>query len=200
MSVKQIAAVLVPIILLAIMYATFRLLSRRFRDKTAWYSGLAIYWVVWGLVYPLLILGWDSVRDLFRPQSLDSLSLVLLLTPIIFAAIGRFILGIRYEKESRWAFLALLGTAFGNGIFEEVLWRGTYLELFPNSIVLRIIWPSLWFGLWHLAPGSVSSGSARNLALSSLFFGLLLSLLAGSTGTIFWTIVSHTLAGIVMIG
>jgi hypothetical protein len=81
-----------------------------------------------------------------------------------------------------------------------ILWHGTYLALFQGNIVYQIIWPSIWFALWHYAPGSVASGgNVMGLMISALFFGLFLSLLARQTNTIWWSIVAHTLAGIVMV-
>jgi len=55
--------------------------------------------------------------------------------------------------------LLLLSSCLGNGFFEELPWRGLYLCLFPNSIILKMMWPSVWFALWHYVPGSVSSGA-----------------------------------------
>ena len=120
--------------------------------------------------------------------------------PIIFAAIGRFGMGVKYEKDTSWMLVGLLITAVGNGIFEEIFWRGTTLALFPDSIVFQIIWPSVWFALWHFAPDSVSpDGDVVRLVIGALFFGLFLSILARVTNTIWWPIVAHTLAGIVMV-
>jgi len=43
-----------------------------------------------------------------------------------------------------------------NSFWEEVLWRGVYITLFPDSRWWGIVWPTVWFALWHYAPGSVS--------------------------------------------
>jgi len=99
-----------------------------------------------------------------------------------------------------WIFLLLLSTTFGNGFFEEVLWRGVYMKLFPGSLMFRIVWPSIWFALWHYAPGSVSSnGNIMALVIGAAFFGFYLSFLAKKTDTIWWCIVTHILGGIIMI-
>ena len=74
------------------------------------------------------------------------------------------------------------------------------MELFPDSIFFRIVWSSIWFGLWHFAPGSVSStGNALGLVIGSGLMGLYLSLMARRTGTIWWGIVAHALGGFIMI-
>ncbi len=97
--------------------------------------------------------------------------------------------------------LLLLSTAFGNGFFEEVLWRGVYMQLFPENYFFRIIWPSTWFALWHYVPGSVSpSGNVIGLIIGAGFLGVYSSYLAKWTNTIWWSIVAHTLGGIIMVG
>jgi membrane protease YdiL (CAAX protease family) len=116
------------------------------------------------------------------------------------AFIFKFVSGMEYEKASTWALLLLLSTAFGNGFFEEVLWRGVYMELFSNNIFYRMIWPSFCFAIWHYAPGSVSSSNNLiGLMVGAGLFGLYLSYLAKKTNTIWWSIVSHTLGGIIVI-
>jgi len=105
-----------------------------------------------------------------------------------------------YEKPDVWVFLMLLSTNFGNGFFEELLWRGVYMSVFPNSIIFRIVWPSVWFALWHYAPGSVhSDGNVIGLIIGSGLMGFYLSWLARKTDSIWWTIVMHTLGGFIMI-
>lgn len=200
MNAKQIAAIFMPILLIAVMYPLFQLIARRFGNRVGWYSGLVIYWILWGLLYPLLMLGKEAVLALIQPRGFDLVAMLLALIPVVFAAIGRFKFGIQYEKATTWALFGLLATAVGNGVFEEILWRGTYMALFPDSIFLRIFWPSLWFALWHYAPGSVSSdGNVLRLMISAAVFGLFLSFLAKQTDTIWWSILAHTVAGIVMV-
>jgi uncharacterized protein len=200
MDTKQILALTMPIILLASMYPIFQILSRKFGNQTGWFFGLVIYWIIWGAVFSFTMLGKNTIINLVLPQKIGLTAILLTAIPIIFAAIGRYFMGIKYEKASKWILLGLLVTAVGNGVFEEILWRGTYLELFPGNTLFQIIWPSFWFGLWHYAPGSVSSrGNAHNLVVGAVFLGLFLSILARQTDTIFWPILGHTLAGIVMV-
>jgi membrane protease YdiL (CAAX protease family) len=201
MSHQQTIAGLAPIALLAVMYPVFRLLARRFGNKAAWYSGLAVYWIVWGLSFPLFLLGGKTLLELLWPLRIDPLAITLASIPVFFATFGRLKLGMRYEKVARWENFALLGAALGNGIFEEIFWRGIFLQLFPGNLFFGILWPSLWFGAWHYAPGSVSGGSANvfTLMVGAVFLGLLLSILANRSGTIGWSVLAHTLAGVVMV-
>jgi len=182
------------------MYPLFQLLARKFGNTEAWYSGLVLYWIIWGGIYPLSMLGRQAILGLIWPPRMETTAILLAAIPIVFAAGGRLFFGVQYEKPVPWTRLTLLATALGNGLFEEILWRGTYLTIFPDSLFFSVIWPSLWFAAWHSAPGSVSSsGNVRRLVLGAVFFGLLLGFLAWQTDSIFWCILAHTLAGIVLV-
>jgi membrane protease YdiL (CAAX protease family) len=200
MNGRQKIAIVAPLILTGVMYPTFQLLSGALGQTAGWYLGLATYWLVWGGVFPWLMIGKASIQQLIRPQKLTSGISLLVLFPLLMAGLYRFLTGMDYDKPSVWTFLLLVSTNFGNGVFEEILWRGMYLELFPDSVFFRIVWPSTWFALWHYAPGSVSlSGNAIGLMIGSGLMGFYLSFLANRTGTIWWTIIAHTIGGFIMI-
>ena len=202
MSSKQKIVVISPLILIGMMYPVFHILAGAFGEnwRIAWYLGLIFYWLIWGGVFPWLMIGKESILRLIRPQKLDAKTLSGVRFPLIMAGLFRFISGMEYEKPSVWIFLLLISTNLGNGFFEEVLWRGVYMELFPDSILFRIVWPSIWFALWHYAPGSVSpSGNAIGLIIGSGLMGFYLSFLAKKTGTIYWTIIAHTIGGFIMV-
>jgi membrane protease YdiL (CAAX protease family) len=197
---QQKIAIIAPPILIGAMYPIFHLLSGTFGEKIGWYLGLVIYWFVWGAAFSLLIIGKERVKTIIRPQKLNLQVFLFALFPLLMAALYKFIPGMDYEKPNMWIFLLLLSTNFGNGFFEEVLWRGVYMSLFPDSILFRIVWTSIWFALWHYVPGSVSSdGNVIGLMIGSGLFGFYLSFLAKNTGTIWWTIVAHSLGGFIMI-
>jgi len=187
MNLKQKIAIIAPPVLVAVMYPIFHLLAGVMNDRVAWYLGLAIYWLIWGAVFPLFIIGKEAIKTLIQPQKPDKTILLLVAIPLLGALAGRLILG-GYEKESVWIFLLLLSTPFGNGFFEEVLWRGVYVKLFPVNIFYRMIWPSVWFALWHYAPGSVSGGNPARLMIGTK-----------RTNTVWWAIVVHTVGGIIMV-
>ena len=200
MNTKQIIALSMPIILLVTIYPIFQALSQKFGNQKGWFLGLVVYWILWGGIFSFVIMGKDTVARLVHPQTIELQAVLLTAVPIVFSLIGRVFMGVNYEKSSGWVLLGLLATAVANGVFEELLWRGIYLELFPGSLLFQIIWPSLWFGLWHYAPGSVSnSENVWGLVSSAVVFGLFLSLLARQTDTLWWPILGHTLAGIIMV-
>jgi len=199
MNKKQKIAIVTPPILIAFMYPIFHLLAGAFVDRIAWYLGLIIYWLIWGTAFPLFIIGKENIRTLIRPQKPNKKVLLLVAIPVLGAIAARFVPGMGYEKESVWILLLLISTPFGNGFFEEVLWRGIYFKLFPNNILYGMIWPSIWFAIWHYAPGSVLSGNVAGLMIGAGVMGLYLSYLTKKTNTLWWSIVTHFLGGIIMI-
>lgn len=202
MNKKQMIAVFAPIVLVIVMYFIFHFLSEVFRKnwRIGWFLGLTIYWIIWGALFPLFMIGEKTILEIIQPQQLNLKNFLLVGFPIVMAAIYRFVPNMNYEKPTLLIYVLVLLTSFGNGFFEEVLWRGVYMELFPQNIFFRIIWPSIWFALWHYVPGSVNpSGNVIGLMIGSGFFGFYLSFLARMKDTIFWTILAHTLGGIIMV-
>jgi membrane protease YdiL (CAAX protease family) len=200
MKTKQIIVLISPLVLIGMMYPVFQLFAGEFGETIGWYFGLISYWIIWGGIFPLMIIGKQGVIEIIRPQKLSLKIALLVLFPAIMTTLYRFVPGMGYEKPSIWVFLLLLSTAFGNGFFEELLWRGVYMKMFPNKLIFRIIWPSIWFALWHYAPGSIhSDGNVIALMVGAGIFGLYLSFLAKQTDTAWWSIVAHALSGIVMV-
>jgi membrane protease YdiL (CAAX protease family) len=181
------------------MVPVFRLLAGAFGSDTGWWLGMAVYWLVWGGIFPLLIIGQESIRELIRPRKPDRTASLLVILSLVFASAYRLVPGMVSEEPNVWATVAMAASALANGFFEEVLWRGVYMKLFPASILWRIIWPSVWFGIWHYAPVSISPDSGVvGFMIGSTMFGFLLSYVAWKTDTVWWPLVIHTLGGIIM--
>jgi membrane protease YdiL (CAAX protease family) len=200
-SNKQKIAVFAPIVLVGVMVPVFRLLSGLFEKAViGWYIGLVSYWFSWCTTVPLWLVGKNRLIEIIRPRKPSIKVAALVLFPAGMAALAKLLTGMGYHIPEPWMWLLYLSTAFGNGFFEELLWRGVYMELVPNRIVYQIIWPSIWFALWHYAPGSVSSNSnALALIIGAGLFGLFLAFLAKKTGTLWWGILAHILGGIIMV-
>jgi membrane protease YdiL (CAAX protease family) len=182
------------------MCPVFNLLVGKLGETVGWYFGLVVYWFVWGAAFSFLLVGKDKISLIIRPQKLNKSVILLVLFPLVMALVYKVVSRTEYNKPSVWIFLLYLSTALGNGFFEEVLWRGVYMDLFPDNLLFGIVWPSIWFSLWHYVPGSVSSdGNVIGLMIGSVFFGFYLSFLAKKTGTIWWPILAHVLGEFIMI-
>lgn len=204
MNRKQIVAIITPILVLFSMYPTFRFLSVLFPEnwRYAWLAGLMVYWLLWGIGYPMLAIGPKSIGKIIKPQKPGALVILLVLFPLIMATIFKFIPGsLKYDKPDALIYLLLLFSAFGNGFFEEIYWRGVYMELFPKNLLFRMIWPSIWFGVWHYIPGSMNPDSSHvvGLIIGALFLGFYSSFLAWKTNTLWWSVVVHVLGGIIVV-
>ncbi len=200
MNNKQKIALIAPLLLIGMMYPIFQFLTGALGKTVGWYLGLIIYWIAWGAGFSWLMIGKESIRRIIRPQKINIKVVLLVLFPLLMASLSKLIPGMEYEKPTVWIGLLLLSTTFGNGFFEELLWRGVYMVLFPDRILFRIIWPSILFALWHYAPGSTSGGGhTMTLMIGSGLFGFYLSFLAKRTGTIWWSILTHVTAGFIMI-
>ncbi|MGD2253775.1 MAG: CPBP family intramembrane metalloprotease [Anaerolineales bacterium] len=200
MSRRKIIAIISPLILMGMMYPIFGWLTGALGKTIGWYLGLVVYWLLWGAVFPLLIIGKESIRNLIRPRKPDAKAIGLVLLMLLLAGTFRLITKTEYQKPSIWIFVLLLTTNPGNGFFEEVLWRGVYMKLFPDNLFFRIVWPSFWFALWHYIP--VTAHSDKNpigMIIGPGLMGLYLGFLAKKTGTIWWTILAHTIGGFIMI-
>jgi membrane protease YdiL (CAAX protease family) len=202
MSNKEVVAVIAPVILVVVMIPVFRLYARVFAGnwRIGWYLGLVTYWLLWCGVLSLFLIGTSSIVKLIRPQRLTLEAFLLVMVPLVGANLYRLIPGMEYDKPALWVFILLISTNLGNGFFEELLWRGVYLDIFPNNFFLGMLWPSLWFALWHYAPGSIApDGNPLGLVVGSGIMGFYFSFLARRTGTIWWTMIAHAIGGFIMI-
>ncbi|MGD9379324.1 MAG: CPBP family intramembrane metalloprotease [candidate division WOR-3 bacterium] len=200
MSNRQKIALVTPVLLIVFMLFVYRQLAQIYGSRIAWYTGFWVYWGIWCAFFPLLIVGKRKVLELIRPRKPRARVLLLVAFPLLMTVMFRILSRTDYIKPNMLWTVLCISTAFGNGFFEEILWRGVYMSLFPRRIFYRMIWPAFWFALWHYAPGSVSPNSnVVGLIVGSGLFGLYLAFLAKKTGTIWWCIVAHTLGGIVMV-
>ena len=112
--------------------------------------------------------------------------------------IGRLVMS--YDQADLWGRMVLFFMAFANGILEEVLWRGVFITLFPGNLKWSVVWPTLWFALWHLAPGLISiSFSPGVLMAGAAVFGACWGWLAMKSNSIRWSAISHILTGLVRV-
>ena len=202
MTGRQKIALIAPLILMAVMYPIFQLWNLVFEDnwRIAWYCGLATYWLLWGAKVPWWILGKESILRIIRPQKLTLRIFLLVLFPLLMTFLYKNTAGMEYDKPDVLIFLLVVSSAFGNGFFEEVFWRGIYMELFPDNLLFRMVWPSIWFSLWHYIPGSLSpSGNVAGLMIGAAIMGFYWSFLAKQTGTIWWGILAHVIGGFIVI-
>jgi hypothetical protein len=189
---RQRLAILAAPVLTVTMLPVYWLAADLLGREWGWYAGFLVYWPVWCVGLPLALLGWSEARDLLRAGPMSPLSWVLVTLPPVMAAVGRLAGAEGPDRPLLWAAMALV-----NGALEEMLWRGMYVRLFPGRLRWALAWPTVWFALWHLAPGSVAMGSDVWVLIGgAAVLGAALGWVAVRSRSIRWTVVSHMLAGL----
>ena len=196
---KLIIGVIAPPILFLVMYLIYNVLGIIFGSEIGWFLGLTVYWMLCGLLFSAWLIGFQKIKRLSSPRRLKLKLIPFIIFPMVMALIFSYLSGIEYKQTNLLALILFVITVFGNGIFEEILWRGVYMELYPKNYFLRFIYSTIWYALFHFASGSLSSNSnVLGLVIGSAFFGIFLALLAKWTNTIWWSILCHILGGFVM--
>lgn len=189
-----------PLVLLASMYVVFGVLVERFGYSLGFSLAMVAYMIGWCLLLPTILLGRRGVLDLFRETTpklgnRPRLTLLLILWPIPFPLL--FIFLPRIGEATFSIVLVSVAVGLAIGISEELLWRGTFVRLFPQSLALGYLYPAVWFALWHLAPQSVHEvgfpGAPYSFILYALALGLSYGYYAFRTGSIRWCTVSHAI-------
>jgi membrane protease YdiL (CAAX protease family) len=87
----------------------------------------------------------------------------------------------------------MVATAAVNASAEELLWRGLYLEAFPDDLIRGTLWPLFGFSLWHVAPQIVlpSRHGRGRFVLGAALVGAASAVVARSTGGLRWVLLPH---------
>jgi membrane protease YdiL (CAAX protease family) len=199
-SLPQIILILAPVLLLLTTYFAFRQLVSRFGPRRGYLAGFLFYWIAWGFLLPLWLLGPQGVARLYRlgfpilgnPAWLGAL---LLIFPLLLGY------GYAFPRAIRQATLQILllsmAIAIINGALEELLWRGAYIAAFPGQWFLGMIYPAIGFAIWHFAPQSVfpnkAPGGNLSLVVVAGIVGLMWGWVAMQIGSLLLVTLSHIL-------
>jgi hypothetical protein len=203
---QQLSLLLTPWLLLVTTYGCFRFLKHRLSTAWAYFGGFLFYWLVWCLLLPIGLLGPTALIDLFRPVApfgeLWWIGAFCLIAPPVISLVTIFPRELR--RADRTILLVSIVLAVVNGTLEEVLWRGAYLIVFRDNVWLALIYPSLGFALWHLAPQVIipyqGQGGQFSLVIAVGFLGLLWARAANSAGVIVYTVIAHILVDFAALG
>jgi hypothetical protein len=195
---RQQVAVILPAAVPLSMVGVFAAANAIFSPVPGYLVGFLVYWGVWCAVVPLWLLGPDRIRELWRDRRPRLgrpwwLGLVLLLFPPLGA------LATRWLPEVGGAGVAMIGGALAIGVvnatMEELLWRGVFVSLWPHDWRLGLLWPTIGFATWHVAPQVIhpaSMGIAPYVVASGVL-GFCWGWVAWRTGSLRWSWVSHVI-------
>jgi uncharacterized protein len=194
----------VPWLLIITTYLVFRALLSFLPLAHSLFIGYLFYWGFWCLIVPFTLVRPVGMRAMFRPPEDGRvgqpawLGWTLLAIPVALSALVIFPQMLPALTIPVIFFSVLF--ALANGVFGEILWRGTYMIAFQRSYGLGYFYPALMFGLWHLSPYFAVYGRidlpAVLAVVGGIIFGLCWGWVAIRTGSIRWTIASHVVAGI----
>lgn len=194
---QRIAIGLSPVLFL-VMFGVYQGFAKILGNDLGWYAGFAVYWPIFCVLIPLLLVGSNRIAERYRLIKINPLYLAVFLFPVFMTVIG----GVFMSAPERCIneLIIWIGMSVGNGIFEEILWRGVYPILFPNSKLFGFAWPAIWFSIWHFAPGSLSQNFSPIVLVSgALMLGVFFGWGAFKTKSLFWASTGHTLSGLLQL-
>jgi uncharacterized protein len=204
---KRIALLVAPPLLLVTTYLAFQGFVALWGSQIGYFAGFLVYWVLWCLLFSLWILGKGGLSGLFqRAMQLQGrhnrLLLLLLIWPPLLAATT--VLPAKFAQITGLVLAGSAALAVVNATLEEVLWRGAYIHVFPDSKFWGWIYPSIGFALWHIVPLSVHNnsmpGGMASYLAGALVIGLSYGWVAWRTGSIRWTVMSHVVMNFLGMG
>ncbi|MHC1685182.1 MAG: CPBP family intramembrane glutamic endopeptidase [Clostridiaceae bacterium] len=181
----------VPIICISMMILIPFLTNRM--GKTAGYiAGFCIYWFIFCLPASLYSCNeFGKLREIYiqRSNITTATRNIYYLLAFIPCIATFFVVFKEFAPIVEFQVLAIaLLFAVINGTFEEMFWRGVFNKVFNNNIFLAYIYPSAFFGIWHialyLAKGMVYQGGFASLVGGSFFMGVLWGWVAYKTKSI----------------
>lgn len=185
------------------MVGIFTLFARWLGAEAGYLLGFGFYWLVWCLLVPRALLGkaefsailHDRAPLFSRANWLAALLWLVVTLVAVFMYAGEFI------RAPLVLILLAIPLATLNGCCEEIVWRGLYVRRFPRNPWLAILYPSLGFAFWHLAPQVVfPAENVIGFVTSTYFLALPYGYIAYRTGSARWTAISHSLSGIMALG
>jgi len=188
-----------PLLLLSVMAGIFALSARWLGAEAGYLLGFGFYWLFWCLLAPRWLLGKLEFAALLRDRAplfsrANWLAALLWLTVTLVSV---FLYAGDFLRAPLTLVLLAAPLATLNGFCEEILWRGLYVRRFPLNPCLAILYPSLGFALWHLAPQVIfPAENVIGFIVSTFFLALPYGFIAYRTGSARWTALSHSLSGI----
>jgi uncharacterized protein len=199
MNRTTILALAIPFLLLPSTALVFKLSVQIAGREAGYLIGFGFYWLIWCILAPHLILGKAEFANLLK----DHTPLVARknwLAALLWVVVMIVTVAMYGQDFLRAPFLLIavaIPLATINGLCEEILWRGLYVRLFPGNPWLGIIFPAAGFALWHFAPQiAIPDQNGIGFVVSTLFLGLAYGFIAWRTGSAKWTVISHSLSGV----
>ncbi len=196
---KQFVLLCVAPILCVSMLLLIPFLTNKIGKTSGYILGFCIYWFAFCLPFSLYSCnGFSDLKEIYCQKSNVKKAERNVLNLIAFMpCIATFFVVFReFAPIAGFKVLTIaLLFALINGTLEEMFWRGVFNKVFNNKIFLAYIYPTIFFGIWHIAlyyaKGIEYQGGFASLVGGSFFMGLLWGLVAYKTKSIKVITVAH---------
>lgn len=201
---RSLLVLLLPVPLTLSMAAAFWAFPRWLGTELGYVSCFLVYWLLWCLAVPSILIGRDGIRSLLSPARplFDRPNWVAAALWVLVTLVA-LVMYLPSALQAPGLLLAIaVPVAVANGFLEELLWRGLYLRTFPGSPVVAWVYPAIPFALWHFVPQAVypADGGPLSLVVATLFLGLAYGYVTWRTHSVWWAGLSHSANGVVALG
>ncbi len=163
-------------------------------------AGFCYYWVCWCILFSFWFIGFKNVKNVYylgRRLLIKRLWIILPLL-LIFPIVTFMVSFLPHFNEGGIGVILLtLVFALINGTLEELLWRGALISAYPTNSWIGYIYPTLFFGAWHIAPELVLpnplSGGPLSFIGGALVMGFAWGWIAWRSRSILLTTIAHVL-------
>ena len=200
MPFKRVVLYLTTPLLLLTTIIVFHYASLFFGQKPGYFIGFLFYWLFWCFIVPLITIGWTEIKSSFlkvpkRISQMTFMELIMLAIPLLLGY------GYAFPKALHSANLIIIISslllAIINALFEEILWRATFIKFFGKNIFMSLVYPTIGFGIWHYSPQTIYPSHTPGTTIAFIgvatAVGLFYGLIARKYNSIFWTTITHIL-------
>lgn len=198
MNFKRLLLYLTPPLVLLSTIIVFHYASFLFGQKPGYFVGFLFYWLFWCLIVPIITIGRAEIKSSFlriptRISKLTIRELIMLAIPLLLGYGYAFPKALNSANFMIVIFSLLLAVV--NALFEEILWRATFIKFFGKNVFMSLIYPTIGFGVWHYSPQTIFPSSTTGTTTAFIgvaaIVGFFYGLIARKYNSIFWTTIAH---------
>lgn len=198
---KKIFLLCTPPLLCVSMLILIPLLTNVLGTTAGYIIGFCIYWFIFCIPVSLYLShGFGYIRGIYFQKSNLPIATKLIYYVLAFIPCLGTLFAVFIEIAPKAGFKVLLlalGFALINGTIEEMFWRGLFNKVFTKNIFLSFVFPSIFFGIWHIAlfmaKGITYQGGFSSLVGGAFIMGLLWGFIAYKTKSIKIVTIAHVI-------
>ncbi len=197
---KQSIRFLAPPLIVLSNIVIFQLCKLWWGATWGYLIGFFYYWMCWCILFSIWFIGFRNVKNLYHLGMCFITNRLWVILPLllIFPIVTLMLSFLPYFNEAGITVILLaLVFALINGTLEELLWRGALIAAYPTNTWVDYIYPTFFFGAWHIAPELVLpnplSGGLLSFIGGALVMGFTWGWIAWCSYSILLTTFAHVL-------